>query len=60
MRLLSARSDIFVQSSLGLALALKALLVAWLDEYFGEADVVYGYEQFCFRILMSEMFADEW
>jgi hypothetical protein len=44
MRLLSARSEILVQSSFGLALALKALLVPWLDEYFGVGVVAYEYE----------------
>jgi hypothetical protein len=33
MRRLSARSEILVQSSFGLALALKALLVPCVDEY---------------------------
>ncbi len=36
MRRLSARSDILVQSSLGFALALKALLVLCAEEYFGD------------------------
>lgn len=39
MRRLSARSDIFVQSSFGLALALKALLVLWATPILGGVEL---------------------
>lgn len=39
MRRLSARSDIFVQSSFGLALALKALLVLWATANLGVVEL---------------------
>lgn len=39
MRRLSARSDIFVQSSFGLALALKALLVLWATANLGGVEL---------------------
>ena len=38
MRRRSARSDIFVQSSFGLALALKALLVLWATAKLGDVE----------------------
>jgi hypothetical protein len=41
IRRLSAKSEILVQSSFGLALALNALLVPWLDEYLDPAGVEY-------------------